>query len=315
MDSVRTLLTEIVDYAGLFPPAGLGMAEAVSGYDAARRGAYSWMLGRFVCPLRRIEEFEDAAYGLLPREAGEEAWRVSALVDGGKLEEEIDAIFAFNSAHEEGELPGRVAIDAIEVKVPGANADGARFVDEAMRLVPEQLDASFELPLGYDLRGLVAALAGSGGRAKVRTGGVTADLVPSAEAVAEFVVLCAQGDVGFKATAGLHEALRGERALTYAEDAPRSVMHGFLNVFLMAAFVKRGRMEVGRAVEVLEERSGDGFVFADGGVEWNGRRLTTAQLASARESFATSFGSCSFDEPVESLKAIGLLPIGEEAAG
>ena len=39
---------------------------------------------------------------------------------------------------------------------------------------------------------------------------------------------------------GLHHPVRGEYPLTYAPDAPRGVMHGFLNVFLAAAFVWHG---------------------------------------------------------------------------
>jgi hypothetical protein len=48
--SLRALLTGLIDYAGLFPPAALPMDAAVRNYDAYRRGPHAWMLGRFVVP-------------------------------------------------------------------------------------------------------------------------------------------------------------------------------------------------------------------------------------------------------------------------
>src|SRR5687768_3159002 len=56
--AVAALLSEIVDDAGLFPPASLPMDEAVRAHMAARQGQYRWMLGRFLCPSDRLEELE-----------------------------------------------------------------------------------------------------------------------------------------------------------------------------------------------------------------------------------------------------------------
>ena len=50
--SATALLTGVVDYAGLFPPAALAMADAVAEYHAARADGHAWMLGRFVVPAR-----------------------------------------------------------------------------------------------------------------------------------------------------------------------------------------------------------------------------------------------------------------------
>lgn len=61
MNSIRILLTKLIDYAGLFPPAGLAMAPAVSNYVAYRNGEYAWALGRFVLPVSRLSEFERIA--------------------------------------------------------------------------------------------------------------------------------------------------------------------------------------------------------------------------------------------------------------
>lgn len=78
------------------------------------------------------------------------------------------------------------------------------------------------------------------GYAKIRTGGLTPDAIPSSEEIAEFLHRAAARRMPFKPTAGLHHPIRSYRALTYASDSPRAVMHGFVNVFVAAAFAWHG---------------------------------------------------------------------------
>jgi hypothetical protein len=164
-----------------------------------------------------------------------------------------------------------------------------------------------ELPLTGDLDGLLAALRAKGGRAKIRTGGLTPDAIPSPAQVALFLEASARAGVPFKATAGLHHPLRAERALTYAPDSPRGVMHGFLNVFVAAAFARRGA-GAARLEAVLREEKAAAFVFDEAGLAWRGERVSTGELAETRRAFACAFGSCSFTEPVEDLRELGLIP-------
>jgi len=77
--TLHALLHTIVDYAGLFPPAGLAMDEAVRHYAACRRDAHAWMLGRFVAPAARLDELA-AAMRVAAAAGPEHPWRVSALV-------------------------------------------------------------------------------------------------------------------------------------------------------------------------------------------------------------------------------------------
>lgn len=321
---LRILMTSLVDYAGLFPPAALDMRTTVDNWRRYARSDLAWMLGRLVVPVARLDEFARAveASGGGPK-ASEveyaEPWRVSALV-GDDLDRDIERIFEFNRAHgAEGEPPdepedadefdelrptggGGIVIDAIEVK-----AGSARDIDLAMRIVPEQLEAYFEIPVTGDVRGLVTAMAGTGARAKVRTGGVTPEMIPAPKSVARFIGACAAAEVPFKATAGLHHPVRAEYPLTYEPGCPRGVMFGFLNVFLAAALLRTGAVSESEAVDVLEERKPGAFVFTDQGVTWRDRRIDNPRLARVRESFAISFGSCSFDEPVADLKQLGML--------
>ncbi len=60
-ESTKILLSEIIDYAGLFPPSKLSMPEAVINYAAYKNSNYNWMLGRFICPVGRLDEFAESA--------------------------------------------------------------------------------------------------------------------------------------------------------------------------------------------------------------------------------------------------------------
>lgn len=140
--------------------------------------------------------------------------------------------------------------------------------------------------------------------AKIRTGGVKPEAIPSPKEVAAFILACAERRLPFKATAGLHHPIRAEYALTYEPDAPRAVMHGFLNVLMAAAFAWQGEKNI---EAIIAETDASAFTF-DGGAKWRGLALTADAIKDARQNFMHSIGSCSFDEPVHELQALGLLP-------
>src|SRR6185295_7365113 len=150
-----------------------------------------------------------------------------------------------------------------------------------------------------DCRGFVAALAGNNAGAKIRTGGVGSNAIPTVGEVAAFLHACAAADVPFKATAGLHHPVRGSHRLTYEKDSASCVMHGFLNVFVAAAGARALRLPASEVQAILTEEDEDHFKFSDEIAGWRGHLLTVADLARVREGFSLSFGSCSFEEPVE----------------
>ena len=69
-----------------------------------------------------------------------------------------------------------------------------------------------------------------------------------------------------------------------------------------------GESDMTFILEVIDEMDVAAFQFTDEELRWRGRSLTTAQIAAARRDFAHSFGSCSFEEPLADLRALGLLP-------
>jgi hypothetical protein len=242
--SLRTLLADLIDYAGLFPPAALTMQDAVRNYARYRDGEHAWMLGRFVVPRERAKEVpSEFPLGVLG----------------------IDEVKA-------GTLEDVNAIDA-----------------DGRAVYVEITDVS-----------LLEAIASRGLRAKIRTGGLTEDAFPTSERIAAFMRACRQHGVAFKATAGLHHPLRCVRSLTYEPNAPTGLMHGFINVFLAAALLDD-------AEAVLEERDAKAFAFDDEGARWRDRFVSTEEIARLRSGFAISFGSCSFEEPIDDLRILGWL--------
>ena len=141
--------------------------------------------------------------------------------------------------------------------------------------------------------------------AKLRTGGIEPHATPSIESVYEYLLACRRFEVALKATAGLHHAIRGKHPLTAAPDAQHAVQHGFLNLFLAAAFLFAGQPESG--LDVLAETEADAFTFSDEHASHRGRRISTNEIIESRKHFLHSFGSCSFTEPVAELKALGWL--------
>ncbi len=312
--TLRTLTADLIDYAGLFPPATLDMAGAVERYARYLQSEEAPMLGRFICSASRLEELSAQAGLLMPGTAGTsgypemaaagEPWRISVVADL-PIDETLAAIETFERYHSE-EDHGLARVDAVEAKA----ADSAA-IDELIEEIPEDLLPFFEVPGGIDVRGMIAAIAGEssqgGAAAKIRCGGVTPDAIPPSAEVAAFIHACARGGVMFKATAGLHHPVRAEHALSYEDDAPRAMMHGFINVFMAAALVKYAKLSLDDTIELLDETDAAAFAFEEDRAAWRDREVSLIDLARSRESFALSYGSCSFEEPVADLKQLGLL--------
>jgi len=295
LPSVRELLTGAIDYAGLFPPSNLSMSDAVINYAAYRNSNFSWMLGRFVLPVSQLPEFMQYAEDFIARDS-ENMWRLSAL-SGEDIYETVREIENFNR-----ESAGSVVIDSLEVK-----ANTISKIDNTVSALPEGVTAYFEIDTGDNFADLVAELSEKRQRAKIRTGGVTADAFPSTADIIRFVRTCLAANVPFKATAGLHHPIRCYRPLTYEANAPQGTMHGFLNLFLMTGFLLEGFRPT-LLEHIMEEEYDEVFAFDDTGVTWQGEfMLSTRNIERLRRLGIQSFGSCSFDEPVADLQKMGVL--------
>jgi hypothetical protein len=295
VNALSALLSGIVDYAGLFPPAALSMAEAVVRFDRYRRGPDAFLLGRFVVGTARLPELAAAGRPIW-KEPGS-PWRISALL-GEDPPAAVRAVQQFNRS--EG---GQAVVDSLEGK-----AESGEDLERILVALPPGLALYVEVPVEPDPTPLLAALAARSVRAKVRTGGLSAEAVPTPAALARFLAACARLRLPFKATAGLHHPLRSLHPFTYAADSPRGVMHGFLNVFVAAALLFTGRIDAPSAEALLRAKDPGALSLEGDRLCAFGQVLEAAELRAARASFALSFGSCSFTEPVADLRGLGLLP-------
>ncbi len=294
----RVLLDGLVDYAGLFPPASLSMTDAVRSFARYRGGEAGWMLGRFVCGVPHFDAFIAAAEPLLPRDAGALPWRISAVGTGDHVADAA-AIARMNDCHRWSIDECSALVDAIETRVN--TPDDVQRVHEAF---PVDVTVYAELPADADPVPFMQLLANCGRRAKVRMGGVTAEAFPTAEHVYAFIDAAVASHVPFKATAGLHHALRGSYPLTYDAAAPSAPMFGFLNIVLAAALrAAEGSRE--QVLQLLQESEPSSLAFSDEAVAWRGHVMHRTHLSRVREEIAVAFGSCSFTEPVGDMRALG----------
>ena len=309
-------LDALVDYAGLFPPAGLDMAPAADLYAEHRAGPDAFLLGRFIVPAGRLGELAGEA----GRHGGPE-WSLSVLglaPDGDGPDAWLDAARRTLDAarNAEREHDGLLAAERFELKLPAALA---RDPDALAGLLGE-LDAAYRdgasvgpraaLEVPYlDAPATVApaaqAVADANGRAgrpafalKLRCGGVTPDLVPEVETLASAIHDVIQGGAAFKATAGLHHPLPNDDAAVGAR------MHGFLGVFGGATLARLHGLGPDDLAEILDDADPDSWSVEDG-LRWRSLHVSAAEVADARQQLALSFGSCSFAEPRDDLRALG----------
>lgn len=270
------LFTGLCDDAAIFPPGNLPLEEAVPAHVAHRSGRHVAMVGPFVVALADLPELARLAADL-PAGSLDLAVTVpapSAVPDAVRAVEQIPA--------------ARLAM--LEVAVPPGMAASAVVPSLAVSLgEPHDVTVHVEVPRDQRRDELLADLAESPYLAKFRTGGVRAELHPDERELAGAVLAAVRHRVPFKATAGLHHAIRHTDAATGFE------MHGFLNLLVATDGALAGADE-DEVVALLADRDPERVA-----------RRASAVSPRARAAFR-SFGTCSIAEPVEELAGLGLLP-------
>lgn len=317
--SQRAFLSGLIDYAGLFPPAALGLRQALFAYGRDWKGPYGWILNRFILPISRRVELQP----FLGAFEAERPLRLSVLgyAAASTSDEtwENRALRTVTDAHRyEIQSGGRLRFDRFEMRLPVELASDS----DALAMLLGDLDGVFRAQ-GRGTSGLalevpfleapdtvapaVQAIAEANGRAardafalKLRCGGVTADLFPSVEALARALMEAIRADVPFKATAGLHHPVRQYREEVNAE------MHGFMNVFGGAILARLHGLDEDGLAEILSDTDPGHFELGET-LRWTTLEADAPDIEDARRSSALSYGSCSFDEPRDDLRQLGWL--------
>ncbi|WP_327089127.1 hypothetical protein OIE66_00450 [Nonomuraea sp. NBC_01738] len=123
---------------------------------------------------------------------------------------------------------------------------------------------------------------------KVRCGGLTADAFPTPEHLGAFIEFCAEHDVPFKATAGLHHAVR------HFDPSLGVDRHGFLNLVLAVceAAERRDPVPILRTTDV--------------GLLVRLAHAVSEETAKRARQLLVSYGSCSTSTPIDDLKTLGV---------
>jgi hypothetical protein len=300
--SLRALLLQSIDYAGMFPPCSLGLDQALRNQAEYVRSPDAWMLGAFVLSTGQFE----ATKQLLGQFVAQHPLRVAAL--GSKtasadafLEALGDADWAIRSLSKHN--VDLVSISHLEMFLPH-DVDIA-FLQEARSILGD-LPVFWEAPpeRAEQTIGLLAEFNSDADSAtfgyKLRTGGVTADAFPTSMQIAKALVSPATHQLPIKFTAGLHHPLR-----QYREEV-QTKMHGFLNVLGAAVLAAEHRWDTDQIAIMLEDENVDSFSFTDDFFAWREWRIDTKRLQYRRR-FVVSFGSCSVDEPRDDLRVLKLL--------
>jgi nucleotide-binding universal stress UspA family protein len=329
MTALAAFMHELIDYAGLFPPAELPMDRVVANYARLRAAGHADKLGRLICPAQRLAEMGDLANDLIVAADVGQPWRISALGRGADnadefhahLSEDLEAVVACRKR-----FGPRVVVDVFECPLPrGLLEDGDQVAAKrlaqaaAQRIAddgPDPLVPFYEvafvghwrehLPqviagLGEANAALSAARVAGGCGVKLRTGGVRADLFPSVDEVTLVLRECLTRHLPFKATAGLHHPVR------HFAESVNTKMHGFLNVFGAAVLAHAHDLDASTIACIVEDEAAEHFAFESEVFRWQDFSARAVDIARARQDYARGYGSCSFDEPIEDLKQLGML--------
>jgi len=317
----------IIDYAGLYPPAKLSLHDALMNYSAARHGKYSWILNRFVIGsglLKELDEYRDEvlAHGA-PFRLSVVGTYVSTVE--GYQQSIDDALFDMEHLHQP--MPGWISTEAFEIKLPDEtlkskdpglleeliHETSSRF--EQMEFAPEEIYYEMNLSDNWkneaemvfqvlaqhqtDLDSHFEQTKTAG--FKMRCGGVTREYFPSVEQLAHIICLARDFTVPIKFTAGLHHPVR------HYDENLETRMHGFWNVFGATMLAYTQGLEPKEIENVLEEEDVDAFTFTEEGFTCQRWHISMDEIEQLREVAALTFGSCSYDDPLDDLKTLGVI--------
>jgi len=316
MLSLKNFAGKMIDYAGIFPPANLNLAQALNNYLFYRLSEYKWMLNKFIIPAKKLDDLSK----ILQDVKIDSPVPLSVICPGGdtlsefakNISDDIKKIEEFLSQNRD-----YANVDVLEVKLPLEVLEQ----EEADDMLDLMISASGDLnsALGRDVPVFyeaelgekyeetilkvvedIASLDNKCGY-KLRTGGTEALSFPSSDQIAFAIMTCAEFSVPMKFTAGLHHPIR------HFNDKVNTYMHGFFNVFGAGILAYTSGLDETELIEVLNDEDPDEFMFDDKGFEWNEIEVTNEEIHEARTQLVISYGSCSFDEPVDDLKVMEIL--------
>lgn len=317
----RALLSNIIDYAGTFPPAALPLDQALQEAAKHRQSLrHPWLVGKMALPLADLKKINAkcliengadgtpwlfAALGTMP---GDEATSTEVIAT---LEWELREINRFNERGKESSC--RHEIVAYETRLPRSLFASAKNADHWLGYLSPLLEKFQALSLGavqlcleVPAKEPEAVMQVADALCiwqeeesdnlfvpglKFRTGGAE---VPSASDLAKAIETTLSRGLRFKATQGLHAAITHGNA------------YGFVNLFAalnLAQAIGKTGFPAGLIESCLTCEDAAAFEFEAQYFHWKEFQLDIEKIEAARRHHGGCFGSCSSQEPDESLAA------------
>lgn len=284
-------LEELIDYAGIFPPAALTSIDAANEYGSLIESKDSWIVGNIAWSVERLADFESFADKSLDwsfAAIGRQSSDATSFTDARKADQlEMDR---FLSAFSDAEIA------TYEFKIP--HLDLVERATKQFKSLAKTTDVYFELPWEMDISEALATIAGAEiYQVKFRTGGLKKEMYPASEQLANAIKQSIDLEVPFKLTAGLHEPI------AHQESSNGADAHGFLNVIAATSLAYHDDASIKSMVEILNLREESRWKVSSKGIEFDNTSLSSASLDEVRGMF-TSFGSCSVQEPLAGLNRL-----------
>lgn len=303
IDSKIALLAGAIDYAGTFPPAALPLDQALHEATSFRQKAlHAWLSFRMTLPLKDLDSLLPET--LLRAGGNGTAWIFTAL---GNSSESLPFESALNRMREDVKI-----LEALRTRGAGLLCPvfyvayetkvGSSFVEKLDQSMLQNLTQSLEIDFYFELvpnatwRDSLAKLAerltqlNRRGQQrfglKIRTGG---NSKPSVEDLAHFLEVASHYKLLVKATQGLHHAV------THKDE------FGFVNLFSAVTLLQSKQISKQEILACLLESDATAFRFDRDHLHWRNRVLSLTEILKARDQHRTCFGSCSLQEPDESL--------------
>ncbi|MGH3872546.1 MAG: hypothetical protein ACRDSR_13740 [Pseudonocardiaceae bacterium] len=275
---VPPLLARLVDDAALFPPSVTSLVDVVATHLATRHEPYAGVIGFLLCPTSRLNALVTALRKTPPTRPV--ALSLVANTGLGGLPKAISTA-----------LDNPKLLDLRMIEVPAPSDVDSNWLVQLTEFVPDDVVRVVEPRRGRpDWLAGVRRVAEAGCWPKLRCGGRSTESFPSIDEVADFLAIAAGTGQPFKATAGLHHAVRQH------DERTGLTHHGLLN------------MLVGTARAVSGGSVHEGLCSTDAvALATEANALSPACSRVVRDVFAC-YGSASLTEPVADLIRLGLLP-------
>jgi hypothetical protein len=329
--AMQGFMAGLIDYAGLFPPSQLPIAEAIQSFAKYRQEQDAWMLSRFIIPDTILTELEPFSHLFKDNPP----FRFSVTFRGGEtydwflenLKTTLARIKKFEQKYGKD-----VKIEMLEAKLPVF--EGGSHNPETLLVFFQSIEHTIQTSLDHSLQLFIevpwtvefhddfksthddlfdhAATAiqwvnkqTDSDRTKfgfkLRCGGERPLHVPSSDIVASALSHVIRTKIPFKATAGLHHPMRH-----YANDFG-GMMHGFINVFAAGVIGKKHKLSQKQLIDIIGDEIASNFKLTETNFSWRDLSIRVGDLEQSRHIQFISYGSCSFDEPREDLVELGLL--------